>query len=58
MLDGLTTADKVKLGTGLIAFGTWAALVIFHTPGADDLISGCKLYLVSLGAYHLKGPSS
>lgn len=54
MLNGLSIADRVKLLTGLIAFGVWIALVVCKVPGAEDLITGCKLYLASLGAYHLK----
>ena len=53
-MNQLSTSDRVKLITGLIAFATWIALVYFKVPGADDLITGCKLYLVSIGAYHLK----
>lgn len=53
-MNQLSTSDRVKLATGLIAFLTWVALVYFKVPGADDLIAGCKLYLVSIGAYHLK----
>lgn len=50
----MLNADKVKLGTALLAVALWVALVVFKVQGADDLIMACKTYLVSLGAYHLK----
>ena len=53
-MNRLSNSDMVKLVTGLVAFAAWVLLVVLHATGADDLITGCKLYLASLGAYHLK----
>ena len=50
----MLTDTNIKLGTGLIAVGLWTALVVCKVPGADQLITGCQLYLAGIGAYHLK----
>jgi hypothetical protein len=46
---------KIKLGIGVMLFGTWVAFVVFKIDGAGDIISAIKLALMGLGVYHLNG---
>jgi len=50
----MLTDTNIKLGPGIIAVGIWVALVVFKVPDAEQLITGCQLYLAGIGAYHLK----
>jgi hypothetical protein len=43
-----------KMAIGAVLFGTWVALVVFKTVGAEDLIVTIKLALAGLGGYHVR----